>query len=55
MQRNVNIATGFKPRTAKGLRFSALMHETHGHIGEYWCEADALEDAKAEAIAAAHQ
>lgn len=55
MQRNVNIATGFKPRTAKGLRFSALMHETHGHVGEYWCEADALEDAKAEAIAAAHQ
>ena len=52
MQRNVNIATGFKPRTAKGLRFSALMHETHGHVGEYWCEADALEDAKAEAIAA---
>lgn len=55
MQRNVNIATDFKPSTVEGLRFSALMHETHGHIGEYWCKAGTLEDAKAEAMVAARQ
>lgn len=55
MQRNINIATEFKPRTVEGLRFSALMHEAGGHIGEYWCKAETLEEAKAEAIEAAHR
>ena len=49
MQRIINIATDFKPRTVEGLRFSALMHEAGGHIGEYWCKAETLEEATADA------
>ena len=55
MQRSINFATGFNPASVKGLKFSANMHEECGHIGEYWCKAETLEDAKAGAIEAASQ
>lgn len=55
MQKNINIATGFNPTNANGLKFTALMTEEFGGVGEYWCKAETLEEAKAEAIEAANQ
>ena len=55
MQKNVNIATDFNPASVRNLKFSALMTEEFGGIGEYWCKAETLEEAKAEAIEAANQ
>ena len=55
MQKNINIATDFNPASVRNLKFSALMTEETGHIGEYWCKAETLEEAKAEAIEAANQ
>ncbi len=55
MQKNVNLATSFNPANVRNLRFSALMVEEYGGIGEYWCKAESLEEAKAEAVEAANQ
>ena len=55
MQKDINIATGFNPMNVNGLKFKALMTEEFGGVGEYWCKAETLEEAKADAVEAASQ